>query len=125
MTFSPKKFLTSFRHAWRGLYDVAKAEQSFRIQLVGGIGVLACAVALPFLTWERVTLVLFVVGVLVLEIINTIFERLADAVHPRLHGAIREVKDMMAGAVLLASLAAVGGGGLILFPRIYALLSTW
>lgn len=129
--FSPRLFLRSFRNAWRGLCDIAQTEQSFRIQMVCGIGVGILASILPLDTWERILLFLLIMGVLVLEIVNSIFERLADAVHPRLHPTVREIKDMMAGAVLLAACTAAVVGGIILFPHIFAYfcgytpMSTW
>lgn len=114
-------FFKSLRHAWRGILDVARAEQSFRLQLFAGGVVALCVITLPLDLWERILLVLLTVGVLVLEIVNSIFERLADAVHPRLHPMVREIKDMMAGAVLLAALTAALVGGVILLPPIFSL----
>ncbi len=119
--FSFRIFAKSIRHAWRGLCDIARAEQSFRIQLCGALGVMMGVMVLPLEVWERILLVLLAVSVLVLEIVNSIFERLADAVHPRLHPMVREIKDMMAGAVLLAAMTAAGIGTVIIFPHIFAL----
>ena len=114
-----RMFVKSVRHAWRGLCDVARAAQSFRLQLVVGAGVVLCVITLPLLTWERILLVLLVVSVLVLEIVNSIFERLADAVHPRMHPTVREIKDMMAGAVLLLACTAAIIGCVIIFPHLF------
>lgn len=119
---SLRLFTKSIRHAWRGLKEVACAEQSFRIQLFMAVMVLVCVIIFPLEVWERILLVLLTVSVLVLEIVNSIFERLADAVHPRLHPMVREVKDMMAGAVLLAALTAAAVGAVIVFPHIFAIL---
>jgi diacylglycerol kinase len=118
---SPRLFLKSLRHAWRGLCDVAREEQSFRLQLFMGAVVMLCVVTLPLLVWERILLTLLVVSVLVLEIVNSIFERLADAVHPRMHPTVREIKDMMAGAVLLAACTSAIVGCVIIFPHLLAL----
>lgn len=116
---SIRLFIKSIRHAWRGLCAIARAEQSFRIQLMLGSLVLASTLFLPMQTWERILLLLLTVSVMVLEIVNSIFERLADAVHPRLHPMIREIKDMMAGAVLLAACTAAIVGVSILFPYLF------
>lgn len=111
----------SFKNAWRGICDIASAEQGFRIQLMVGGVVLFCALVLPLQIWERILLLLLTVSVLVLEIVNSIFERLADAVHPRLHPMVRQVKDMMAGAVLLVVITSMIVGFVIMFPPILAL----
>jgi diacylglycerol kinase len=44
---------------------------------------------------------------------NTIFERLSDALKPRLHPMVKEIKDMMAGAVLITAITAVTVAGII------------
>lgn len=123
--FSPKLFFKSIRHAWRGICDVAHAEQSFRLQLMVGAVVLLCVGTLSLVMWERIVLILLVVSVLILEIVNSIFERLADAVHPRLHPTVREIKDMMAGAVLLLACTAAAVGCVIILPHLLDILSTW
>jgi diacylglycerol kinase (ATP) len=46
--------------------------------------------------------------VLAAEIFNTAVEGLADHLHPEQHPAIKVVKDCAAGAVLVASIAALG-----------------
>ncbi len=122
---SLRLFFKSLKNAWRGLCDIARTEQSFRIQLFVGVGVLLCVILLPLQVWERILLLLLVVSVLVLEIVNSIFERLADAVHPRLNPMVREVKDMMAGAVLLATVSAAIVGAVLILPHIFVLLRAW
>ena len=42
------------------------------------------------------------------EVFNTAVEGLADHLHPEQHPAIKVVKDCAAGAVLIASIAALG-----------------
>ena len=95
------------RYAIRGIVHVAKKENSFRIQLFAAVTIFVFIFAFPLATWERVLLVVMVAAVLVLEILNTIFERISDALKPRLSPVVKEVKDMMAGAVLITSLTAV------------------
>jgi undecaprenol kinase len=46
-------------------------------------------------------------GVLACELLNSAIERLADALHPAEHEAIRAVKDCAAAAVLIACLGAL------------------
>ncbi|MBU1126650.1 MAG: diacylglycerol kinase [Patescibacteria group bacterium] len=101
------KFFKSFRYAFHGLYLIAKGEQSFRVQLLIGTVVIILVVVFPLEAWERILMILMVSAVLVLEVINSIFERISDALKPRLHPMVKEVKDMMAGAVLLTSVTAV------------------
>lgn len=102
-----RAFWKSVKHALRGLREIAKREQSFRIQLVVATFVVILLIMIPLATWERVLLIVMVAAVLVLEIINSIFERISDALKPRLHPMVRDVKDMMAGAVLVTAVTSI------------------
>ena len=115
---SPKRFFKSLKHALRGLADLFWAEQNFRIQVLAGVVVVALAVVLELQTWERILLLLLTSFVLILEILNSIIERVADAVQPRLSPMVREVKDMMAGAVLICAVVSAIVGGVILYAPI-------
>lgn len=119
---APRSFFKSLRHALRGLADIFRTQQNFRLQTLAAIVVLAAAFAFQIALWQGIIIMLLSVCVLVLEILNTIVERLADAVQPRLSHMVREIKDMMAGTVLLASLASVAVGILIFGPYLSLLL---
>lgn len=100
--------------ALRGIVVAGKREQNVRIHFI--IGILAvCALIVLRASIRDVALVLFAtVLVIGLEFMNTSIEMLADTVHPEYNHAIRDVKDIAAGAVLLASIAA-GVVGLLVF----------
>lgn len=120
---SLQAFARSLKHALRGLADVARAEQSFRLQLSAAVLIIALMVLVDLATWEKVLLVLLIAAVLVLEIVNTILERIADAVEPRVSPMVRDVKDMMAGAVLITAVTAAIVGVMILGPHLYGILT--
>ncbi|MFZ2803973.1 MAG: diacylglycerol kinase [Patescibacteria group bacterium] len=106
----------SFGHAWRGLLVAFRTERSFRIQTAAALVVLLLIILFPFQGWERALLLLATASVLVLELLNSMVERLVDLVKPRMHGYVRDIKDLMAAAVLLASLFAVAIALLIVWP---------
>ncbi|MBM3204748.1 diacylglycerol kinase family protein [Candidatus Uhrbacteria bacterium] len=108
----------SFVHAWRGLRYTFTQERNFRIQVVIGLIVVAVMFLLPFAVWERVILLAVIMFVLVLELLNTSIEHLIDLVTPRLHQYVKEVKDVMAGAVLLASMFAAIIGAVIFWSHV-------
>ena len=83
------------------------------------LGVLAAALILPLADWKRVTVVFVTLSVLVLELLNSSIERLVDVVKPRLHEYAGDIKDIMAAAVLLASLAAAAIGIVIFWPYLF------
>lgn len=106
----------SFTHAFNGLRHVALNEQNFRIQLVVAAVVIALMFVLRLSTLEMALLTLAIILVLVLELMNSIFERMADMMKPRIHHYVRDVKDIMAGTVLVASFGALLIGLLIFWP---------
>jgi len=109
-------FAKSMRHAVRGLILAFQSERSFRIQSAAAFAVVVLVLVLPFQTWERALLLLATASVLVLELLNSMIERLIDLVKPRMHSYVREIKDLMAAAVLVASVFSAVLGFLILWP---------
>jgi len=120
---SLKQFSKSLRYALRGLRSVARHEQSFRLQLIAAAAIIILTVVLSLATWERILLILMVAAVLVLEVINSIFERISDAMKPRLSPVVKEVKDMMAGAVLITAVTSIVVAVMIFWTYIEELLS--
>ena len=104
---SLRRLVHSFADAFRGLKHVFKTEQNFRIQLLVGVLVLAVAFYFPLRSWEIILLALLILLVLLVEIFNTAFEKFSDLLKPRLHHYVGVVKDIMAGAVLITSCAAL------------------
>ena len=114
--FSLSRLIRSFRYALRGVAHVFREEQSFRIQVVAGVVVLILALYFHVKVWEAVALLLVVMLVLVLELINSVFERMVDVLKPRMHPYVETIKDIMAAVVLISSIGAVLIGALILGP---------
>jgi diacylglycerol kinase (ATP) len=93
--------LSGLRSAWR-------TENSFKTHVVAAAAVAAVLVWLrPAPLWWAIA-ALTVAFVLAAELFNTAVEGLADHLHPEIHPAIKTVKDCAAGAVLVASVAALG-----------------
>ncbi len=110
--------LRSARHAVRGIGFALVRERNFQIECGIAIGVLAFAFWLPLLPAEWALLLLVIGWVLTLELINTIVERILDIVKPNVHPYVRVVKDMAAGAVLIASFVAILVGIFIFLPHL-------
>ena len=106
----------SLKHAFRGVGIAFRTEQSFRIQLIAGVFVIILMLVLRVSLSHAILLLLLIGAVLVLELINSIFERLVDVFKPRIHPIVGEIKDIMAGAVLVASVASAIIGALIIIP---------
>lgn len=110
-----KRLTRSFRHAANGL-KYALREPNFMIEITTAMIAILLAVFFCLQRWEWAALMLVILLVLMLEIINTVFERMIDIMVPRTHPYAKIVKDMMAGAVLLACFGAVIVGLIIFCP---------
>jgi diacylglycerol kinase (ATP) len=102
-----QSFLTRLKFAVCGIAGAFRREASFRTQALLG---LAAAAALFFLKPPLIWTALCVLSagvVLACELVNTSLEHLADRLHPEQHDSIRMAKDCAAGAVLIASGAAL------------------
>lgn len=115
---------SSFSHAWRGLRLAFATERSFRIQVAVALVVILLVTLMPFSPWERVILLVATSAVLVLELLNSTVERLVDLFKPRLHPYVRDVKDLMAGAVLVASIFSLVVGLMVMWPYLGMVIGT-
>lgn len=84
-----------------------------RIHLAATLGVLVFGVWLDVSRADWLALVLAMAMVWVSEAINTAIEAVVDLASPALHPLAGKAKDVAAGAVLLASLAALVIGVLV------------
>ena len=119
------RLVKSFSHALRGVRVVFKTEQSFRIQISVAFLVLLLALFFQIEAFEWIILLLLVGSVLILELINSIFERIVDTFKPRIHPVVKDIKDIMAGAVLLGSLISLFIGLTIFFPHVLELVRSF
>lgn len=116
-----QSFLRSLRHALAGVAYAFREEQNFQIEIVLGLAALGLAFFFPLTPSEQTTIFLLTGFVLVLELLNTAFERLLDLLKPRVHPYVKVIKDVVAGAVLVGAVTAALIGGLIFAPYLWAL----
>ena len=117
-----KQLGKSLGNAVRGIVLVFQTEQSFRLQISAAILVLVAGWFFKISHSEWLIIFVLIGAVLSFELLNSVFERIIDVFKPRLHPAVRDMKDIMAGCVLVASLAAVVIGLYIFIPRLQIFL---
>lgn len=117
-----KRFVHSVQDAGRGLAYVFKKERNFRIQTLFAILVILVIFLFPLKVWEIIVIILLTVMVLTVELLNTAMENFTDLFKPRVHPYVGVIKDIMAAAVLLTSVAALIIGSIILWPHLVSLL---
>lgn len=113
-----KNFFTSFKYAFSGIFYAFKNERNFKVQLFVAILVIITAFILKVNNQEWSLLIICILIVLSLEMLNTALEKICDLIHPEKHPQIKIIKDVAAGAVLLAAIGATVIGLIILLPKL-------
>ena len=112
----------SFVYAYRGIVSSVRTQRNMRFHVVAAAVVLAVGLILGVSALELAILVIVISVVLVTEMINTALEFVVDLVTREYHPLARLSKDVSAGAVLVASIAAVLVGCLILLDDLSSFL---
>ena len=113
-----KRLFLSFKYAFNGIWRLILKERNFQIHL----SVLVCVIALGCyfgLTRDEWVFITIVSGlVLSLEAINSSIEKFADFIHPDQSEKVKIVKDIAAGATVIAVIAASIVGLIVFLPYI-------
>ncbi len=120
--FSPKKQAKSFLFAYKGILYMIRTQHNFWIQLTIGMLAVILGFVLKISRFEWGLAILSCGLVLAAETFNSAIETLTDVVHPDHNPKVGLVKDMAAGAVLIAAIAAALVGLIIFIPKIIVLL---
>ena len=111
-----KKLARSFKFAFSGLKIIFEEEHVFKIMfLVAILVIIAMFYFNPPLT-QKAVLFTMIILVLILELVNSVIEKVLDFVCAGFNGKIKIIKNVIAGIVLLASLGAAVIGLLIFLP---------
>ena len=109
--------LKSIGFAFRGLVLLLKTEASIQLQFIIAIVVTAGGFYFNISRTEWLIQIAMIGLVISIEGLNTAIESMADFIHPEQHQQIGKIKDMAAGAVLIAAILAVITGVLIYIPK--------
>src|SRR5947209_1596480 len=99
--------LDSFNYAFEGIIHVLRTQRNLRLHFLAAILVFAAAIALGVSRLQLIALVL------VAEMLNTAIEGVIDLSTTSFDPHAKLAKDIAAGAVLIASIAALGVGYLV------------
>ena len=115
--------LFSFRHAFRGWWYVLRTQRNAGIHVIIATAVFALSLWLRLDMLDWAILILTTAMVFMAEFLNTAIEAVVDLASPRKHPLAKVGKDVGAGAVLIAAVAAVFVGTLVLGPPLWARLN--
>ncbi len=108
----------SFNHAFEGIMYATRTQPNMRVHLVVAALVLLASLVLHLERYYIVALIVLIALVLSLELLNTAIEAIVDLLTVAHHPLAKTAKDAAAGAVLVASVAAVVVGYLIFYQGI-------
>ncbi|MBI2451322.1 MAG: diacylglycerol kinase [Parcubacteria group bacterium] len=117
------KLIQSFRNAIRGIAVALTEEKNFKIEIGFAVVVSVLLIYLPLNFFERGLIIFAIALVLILELINTAQERFLNLYGKEHDRQIGQIKDLMAGAVLVAGLASAVIGFLIFLPYVFYFLN--
>jgi diacylglycerol kinase (ATP) len=112
------KLLRSLNHAFEGILYAARTQPNMRVHLIVAALVLIATVLLRLDRFYVVAVIVLVAMVLALELMNTAIEAIVDLLTVAHHPLAKTAKDAAAGAVLVASCAAVVVGYLVFYQGI-------
>lgn len=116
--FSLRRLILSFRWAGKGILHAFKTQLNVWIHFAAMVIVIAAGFyfEISLMEWGLIT---FAVGiVLVSELMNTAVEYLVDLIEPEINEKAGLIKDIAAGAVLLAAGTALVIGLIVFIPKI-------
>lgn len=111
-----KRLFKSFTYALKGLIRTFQEEQNLKIQSLIGVFILFLGWFFEITAVEWILIIISIGLVMLTELINSAVERVSDLLKPRIDDYVKEIKDIMAAAVLFSSLIAATIGIIIFAP---------
>jgi diacylglycerol kinase (ATP) len=111
--------LKSIGFAFKGALLLLKTEASIKIQFIIALIMTIAGFYFNISATEWIIQILAIGLVMSIEALNTTIEEIANFIHPEQHIKIGFIKDIAAGAVLIASISVIAIGFIIYFPKIF------
>ncbi len=111
--------LKSFKNANQGIKDALKSEPNLRFHFLAALITVSLSFYLKFTSIELMILITTIFSVIILELVNTVIEKLVDLNSLEISENARAIKDISAGAVLLSSIAAFLIGLILFIPKLF------
>ncbi|MEL6650896.1 MAG: diacylglycerol kinase family protein [Bacteroidota bacterium] len=117
--------IRSFGYAFKGIATFFASQAHAKVHLLAIVLISLLGWALDLHASEWTQIILCMALVVVTETINTALEFLVDLVSPDYHPLAGKVKDVAAGAVLLATIFSAIVWGIIFIPKIQLWLEAY
>jgi len=111
-----RRIAQAMRYSWAGLRAAVRHEAAFRQELLLAVPMLLLVPWLAPGRWQALLMAGSVVAVLVVELLNSAIEALADAVTVERHTLLGRAKDLGSAAVMLSLIFAATVWAVVLWP---------
>lgn len=118
-----RRLFASFKFAWKGIILLLQNEQNAWIHFLASLLVILLGFYFSISTTEWIACIICIAMVFTAEGFNTAVENLVDLVSPDQHPLAGKVKDLAAGAVLIAAIGAAIVGCIIFLPYFLKILA--
>jgi diacylglycerol kinase len=109
----------SFRYAIIGIVTFVYTEPHARIHALATALVIALSAYCHITAMQWIVIGIVTGMVWITEMLNTVIEKIMDHISPEYHPRVKWIKDVAAGAVLIAALVAVITGAVIFLPVLF------
>lgn len=117
--FSLKDRAMSFVYAYKGLRRFLSSEHNARLHLLATVGVFLLGFFFGIDRMEWMALIISMGLVWMAELLNTAIEKLVDEISKERNPRWAFIKDVAAGAVLVAAVIALSVGILVFWNRVW------
>jgi diacylglycerol kinase len=115
--------MKGFNYALNGLKSAFASEMNLKTHVIATLAVLFAGWYLHLSVTEWLIVTGCIGFVLTAELFNTAIEYLVDLVSPAIHPLAGKIKDVSAGAVLIAAITALIAGCIIFLPKVVSRIS--
>lgn len=111
--------ISSFKHAFDGIFSSYKTERNLIIHTIIMTLVIIFGIIYKINKYEWFTCIILFLVVISSELFNTAIELTVDIVSPEINPLAKKAKDISAGAVLITAIGAAIIGLWIFIPKIF------
>lgn len=109
----------SLKYAMEGISGFFKNEVHAKLHLILAAGAIIISLSCGLTGLEWLFILLAIALVFITEMINTCIERIMNYLNKEYDADIKVIKDLAAGAVLVAAAYALAAGCVILVPKLW------
>ena len=116
-------FLKSFRFAWNGIRTAFAEQRNFKFHVSAALAVVAAGFIFGISEGEWIAIVLVIGFVITAELFNSSVEYIVNLISPQNQPLAGKIKDLAAGAVLVAAITAAVVGCIVFGKYLFIALN--